>query len=367
MALARPQTRVGSTLTARNLRFKAGKEAFDSVRREGFAPDRIGTIAGASGGAKWLVLSQLDRVIFDRILPRLRAPVHLLGSSIGAWRFACYAQADPLAAIDRFEEAYIEQSYSDDPDIVEITAKSREILRCVLGNHGAEQILAHPVLRTHIMTVRARHAAASERPALLGATLLAAASANVLARRSLGLFFERALFFDARERPPFLAASGFRMQSVPLTTANLEDAVVASGSIPLVLSGVRDISGARPGVYRDGGVIDYHLDLPQSGEDRITLYPHFFARIIPGWFDKKLVWRRPDPAHVSRTILVSPSTEFVSRLPGGKIPDRTDFLAYAPARRVAVWRRVVEESRALADEFADVIDNGRLPDRLEPL
>lgn len=354
-------------MTARNLRFRAGKEAFDSVRREGFAPERIGTIAGASGGAKWLVLSQLDRVILDRILPRLRAPVHLLGSSIGAWRFACYAQNDPLAAIDRFENAYIEQSYSDDPDIAEITAKSREILRYLLGEDGVNQILANPLLRMSIMTVRARHAAASEQPALLGATLLAAASANVLARRSLGLFFQRALFFDVRERPPCLAATGFGMQSVPLTIENLEDAVVASGSIPLVLAGVRDIAGARPGMYRDGGVIDYHLDLPQSSEGRITLYPHFFDRIIPGWFDKRLGWRRPDPVNVSRTILVSPSAEFVSRLPGGKIPDRSDFRNYAPEQRVAVWRRVVGECRALADEFADVIETDSLPGRLEPL
>ena len=57
--------------------------------KNGFAAEQIGTIAGASGGAKWLVLSQLDRVIIDRIVPDLVGPVHLLGSSIGAWRFTC--------------------------------------------------------------------------------------------------------------------------------------------------------------------------------------------------------------------------------------------------------------------------------------
>ena len=59
--------------------------------------------------------------------------MHLIGSSIGSWRFACYAQADPLSAIERFEQAYLEQSYSDAPDIHEITAKTREILDVVLG------------------------------------------------------------------------------------------------------------------------------------------------------------------------------------------------------------------------------------------
>ena len=143
-----------------NLVFKAGPAAFDSIQRHGFAAERIGTLAGASGGAKWLVLSQLDRCILKTIVPKMVGPVHLIGSSIGSWRFACYAQNDPLAAIDRFEEAYISQSYSDDPDIHEITAKMRELLQIVLQDNAAEQILSHPVFRSHVMTVRARHLAA---------------------------------------------------------------------------------------------------------------------------------------------------------------------------------------------------------------
>ena len=361
------RTHKDPTLVARNLSFKAGKEAFDSIRGHGFAVEEIGTIAGASGGAKWLVLSQLDRVIATSVLPQLSGPVHLLGSSIGAWRLACYAQRDPYAAIERFEEAYIVQSYGDAPDVTEITTKSREILGEVLGDQGAAEILANPVLRLNVMTVRARHVAASESPVLLGTALLAAAAANALSRKSLSLFFERALFFDAREWPPFLGATGFGLQAVPLDRGNLEDAVIASGSIPMVLSGVRDIAGALPGVYRDGGVIDYHLDLPQSSAGRFCLYPHFYPRIVPGWFDKRLGWRRPRPEHVARTVLISPSADFVSRLPGGKIPDRSDFRTYSPKERITAWRRVAAECRALADEFADVLDKGRLPERLEPL
>lgn len=365
--LAATRTHEDPTLPPRNLSFKAGKEAFDSIRGHGFAVEDIGTIAGASGGAKWLVLSQLDRVIATSVLPRLNGPVHLLGSSIGAWRLACYAQRDPHAAIERFEEAYIVQSYSESPDIVEITAKSREILGEVLGAEGTAEILANPVLRLNVMTVRARHVAASERPVLLGTALLAAAAANAVSRKTLGLFFERALFFDARERPPFLGAPGFGLQSVPLGRDNLEDAVIASGSIPMVLSGVRDIAGAMPGVYRDGGVIDYHLDVPQSAAGRLCLYPHFYPKIVPGWFDKRLRWRRPRPEHVARTLLISPTEDFVSLLPGGKIPDRSDFRTYSPNERIAVWRRVAAESRALADELADVLDRGLLPERLELL
>lgn len=354
-------------MSRRNLVFRAGPTAFDTVRRHGFAAERIGTIAGASGGAKWLSLSQLDRVILDKIVPRLDGPVHLLGTSIGAWRFACYAQSDPLAAIERFEEAYIEQSYSAAPDIHEITAKSREILAVVLGDHGIEEILSHPLLRSHVLAVRARHIAASEQRALLAASLALAAGLNAISRRTLGWFFERALFFDARDLPPFFDLQGMPLQRVMLKRNNLEDAIVATGSIPLVISGVRDIEGAQPGTYRDGGVIDYHLDLPTSDPQRLTLYPHFYPRIVPGWFDKKISWRRPDPRNVDRTILISPSEEFAASLPNGKIPDRTDFRAFTPASRVRLWREVVAACECLAEELDDVLESGKLEARLTPL
>lgn len=354
-------------MTSFSLTFKAGAGALESVRRHGFDIASIGTIAGASGGAKWLVLSKLDRAIHASIVPRLEGPVHLVGSSIGAWRLACYAQADPVAAIERFERAYLEQSYSDEPDIHEITAVSREILGTVLGEHGVEEILENPLFRLHILAVRSRAAVASERRPLLATALLLAALLNVASRSTLGWFFERALFYDRRDRPPFFDLDGFPLQRIELTPGNLEDAVAASGSIPLVLAGVRDIEGAAHGIYRDGGIIDYHLDLPHSADEKLTLYPHFYGHIVPGWFDKMLGWRKPLPRHIDRTILVSPSDEFVSRLPYGKIPDRHDFVNLEPAERVRAWRQCVAACDALADEFLEVVEKEQLAARLESL
>lgn len=354
-------------MPAHSLTFKAGAGALASVKGHGFDIRSIGTIAGASGGAKWLVLSQLDRAILSTVAPHLRGPVHLISSSIGSWRFACYAQSDPLAAIERLEEAYVGQAYSEKPDIHEITAKSREILRHVLGETGVGEILQSPLFRMHVMAVRSRHVLASERRAVLAAALIAAALLNAASRSTLGWSFERALFYDARDLPPFFDVDGFPLQRVPLASDNLEDAIVATGSIPLVLSGVRDIAGARPGVYRDGGVIDYHLDLPHSAAERLTLFPHFYGRIVPGWFDKKLKWRRPKAGNVDRTILVSPSDEFVASLPHGKIPDRTDFVNFEPAERVRIWTQCVNACKAMADEFHEVIEKDRLAARLEPL
>jgi len=350
-----------------SLTYKAGAGALESVRRHGFDISSVGTLAGASGGAKWLVLSQLDRAILQSVVPQLEGTVHLIGSSIGSWRFACYAQADPVAAIERFEQAYLGQTYSENPDIHEITARSREILDIVLGETGVAEILENPLFRTHVMAVRSRHILASENRALLALGLITTALLNAFSRSTLGWSFERALFYDRRDVPPFFDVSGFPLQRIELAADNLKDAIVATGSIPLVLSGVRDIAGAEPGVYRDGGVIDYHLDLPHSSRERLTLFPHFYGRIVPGWFDKRLKWRRPQAGNVERTILISPSDEFVSKLPNGKIPDRTDFVSFEPAERVRNWKQCVAMCEELADEFLEVMEKDQLAARLEPL
>lgn len=68
----------------------------------------------------------------------------------------------------------------------------------------------------------------------------------------------------------------------------LRDALLASGSIPLVLDAVTDIAGAPPGRYWDGGLVDYHLHLPYQREPDLVLYPHFADHIVPGWLDKAM-------------------------------------------------------------------------------
>jgi hypothetical protein len=197
--------------------------------------------------------------------------------------------------------------------------------------------------------------------------LISAALLNAISRSTLGWFFERALFHDRRDAPPFFDVTGFPLQRVEMSEKNLEDAIAATGAIPLVLSGVPNIAGATPGMYRDGGIIDYHLDLPHSAEERITLFPHFYGRIVPGWFDKKLKWRRPQAGNVDRTILISPSDAFVASLPHAKIPDRTDFANFEPAERVRAWTKCVQQCERLADEFLEVLDKDQLAARLEPL
>ena len=95
---------------------------------------------------------------------------------------------------------------------------------------------------------------------------------------------------------------------------------MASGSIPIVIEGVKDIDGAPKGVYRDGGIIDYHFDLTFGPHKGLVLYPHFYSKPIPGWFDKSLTKRLPHVSSYDDVVMLVPSDEFIASLPTVKYP-----------------------------------------------
>ena len=140
-----------SQATAANLVVRAGHQALAEIERNGFRPDAFSTLLGASGGPKWLVLSAIDRVLARRLVAARSTPLHALGTSIGAFRHTCLAQRDPVAALDRFEEAYVAQAYERKPTPAEVTAESRRIFDVLLGGDGAGEALGHPpVSYTHL-------------------------------------------------------------------------------------------------------------------------------------------------------------------------------------------------------------------------
>ena len=87
----------------------AGPNARRQIEKSGLPADAIGTIPGAAGGPKGLILGPLDRFIFGHWLAQTAQPVHLVGASIGAWRMATACLKDPVAAFQRLEHDYIRQ------------------------------------------------------------------------------------------------------------------------------------------------------------------------------------------------------------------------------------------------------------------
>ena len=86
-----------------------GQRAAATISESGWRSAPFTALIGASGGPKWLILSELDQVLGRELLSYATQPVTLLGSSIGTWRHACLSQPDPAAAVHRLQHAYLYQ------------------------------------------------------------------------------------------------------------------------------------------------------------------------------------------------------------------------------------------------------------------
>ena len=347
------------------LTIRAGPRALERLRREGLDPAAVAVIPGAAGGPKGLGIAGLDRAIFGEFLPSAPRVRHLIGASIGAWRFAAACCRDATARLAAFADAYVLQTYPKGANASYVSAAAREMLGALFAGREAE-ILSHPHYRLHVLAVRGRWPLVRDSSFHTPFGFALAALANAAGRRHLARFIERTIFVDPREGPP-LAPEGtlevpkgppvrfdaFHTHYVTLDASNLLAALLASASIPLVLEGVRDIASAPAGVYWDGGIVDYHLHLPYHGGGGIVLYPHFTDHVVPGWLDKAMPWRRARGEWLQDVVLVSPSREYLASLPHGKLPDRRDFRRFLgdDAGRMASWRRSIDESARLGEAF----------------
>ncbi|MBD3641243.1 MAG: patatin-like phospholipase family protein [Marinobacter sp.] len=350
------------------LTIRAGRRALQRLEDKPLAPEDVHVIPGAAGGPKALGISGLDKAIFGDWLPRAPQERALIGSSIGSWRFAAVASSDdPRAQLARLADLYTSQRFAKGVSAAEVTRKSVQFLEELLGGREAH-ILNHPWYRLNIVVVRSLGLLEHDTRGRLGLGLMNAISANMVSRRHLGRFMERGIIHDARLKMPVSKLVDFPSHEVALTSDNLLPALLASASIPLVMSGVRNIPGAPEGVYRDGGLLDYHLDLPYQ-QPGVILYPHFTDKVVPGWFDKSLPWRRGDANRLQDVLLVAPSAEYLQSLPDGKLPDRKDFEKYVgdDAGRERSWRKAIAESDRLGDEFLELLETGRLTEVIRPL
>ncbi len=355
-----------------SLILRAGPTARQAIQANGVNAEQFDVIAGAAGGPKWLALGELDRYLFGEFFKGRSRVLHSIGSSIATWRFSAAGQDDPVAAINRFEAAYLQQRYSAKPDAAEISQVCQQLLDELLPDAHIPQLLQHPYLRPHILAVRCRGRAARESPGQLKAGLARIAMSNMRGRQRLAAHMERAVFRVApkagESSAPFLPFTDqFQSHVIDLRGDNLKAALRASASIPLLMQGEQDIAGAPPGMYRDGGLIDYHMDIDYRSTSGLVLFPHFSTRIVPGWLDKFLPWRKPHAGHLNRVLMIAPSAEMLARLPNGKIPDRKDFQRYTDADTLLRdWGLAARECRRMADEWAELVDKGLVGSKVEP-
>jgi hypothetical protein len=378
----------------------AGHTAARVIKETGLNQGQIKTLLGASGGPKWFVLYGLDKYLMGDFFSNRTTPLNVIGSSVGSFRAACFAQTNPVASTERLAQRYIDTTYGSKyvtPKAV--TDSVRDIINAMLEDDGVTSIINNPIVKAHFIVTRARGMVASENRLRQGMGLLKSARINKRNRANLRQQYERVVFQPEDSTVTITDPYAIPTRTVTLTESNTREAILASGSLPIIMQGIENIGGAPQGRYRDGGIVDYHFDfdlefdsdaatepgnlrasttetpeLPETfgaasaisapsttaagnkRDDGLILYPHFSAQLRAGWFDKKLN-RRVNGAHYDRVVLICPSAEFISQLPYGKIPDRSDFNKLDSNDRIKFWRQTTSESEKLAEAFARFIDD----------
>ena len=358
----------------KDLTIAAGPAAFAHIHKNGLGPDDIAAIFGASGAAKWLAIAGLDQAVFEGFMATRTspAPVELFGTSVGAFKLAAASRKDPGKALAALAQSYILQSYAQDTHFATIDRETRKLLLAVSSEDlvGADEILANSKYHLHIGTVRCHgwlNASGKSGQAL---ALARAGLAAIVSPDHLQGMAERVIFSDPRSSLDLVARDRYELRQERLTSDNFLKALRASGSIPVYMQPVLfDDDPAH--AYRDGGLLDYH-PIPSSfwpRQDGLILYPHFYDHFKTRWFDKFYPWRKAAAHQLDPVVMVSPSRDYIAKLPDGKIPARQDFVKYRnnEVERFDKWHEVVRRSHDLGAQFLEACKSGDIARHVVPI
>ena len=345
---------------------RAGKEAYARIKNEGLHPEMISGVAAAAGGPKWFTTYGLSRYILGDFLAGANQELHFLGASVGAWQMAAGLTNNPKDALDRLRATYAGYIYDEVPSPKSIEQACHQIITDMLHDQK-DHVLRHPTRSLHVITARGKGWLGHDYKYTKGLGFVFSFVLNALSRKLLNVTSER-FVFSTGERIPYNVDNDilntFRAQ---LSPANLEQALLGSGSIPFVSPGVNDIIGAPDGKYWDGGFTDYHISLPYDTEGLI-LHPHFFPFVYAGWFDKKLPWNRiAISSNMSKAILIHPTSQFIKSLPNREMSDMKDFYSFGTDQkgRMEYWMEISERSLALGEELKILIESGDIESVME--
>ena len=345
---------------------KAGPKAYEHIKKNGFDPKDVKSIAAAAGGPKWFVIYHLTRYIGESILPKANKDIHLLGSSVGAWQMACLATSAPGEALERLRDSYAGEIY-ESITRDSISTGCRNTLQRVFSTEDIDYIF-NSNLNLNIFTARGKGVLRSNAKPAVYLGLLWNFITNAVDRKNIDLMFERNIFSSQSKAPINLSRSILNTELQRLDENNFRDVLMATAAIPLVMNGVQTIKNLENNTYWDGGLTDYHMSLPYF-DNGIVLIPHFLPDITKGWMDKSLKSRRATGKDLPNALVIHPSSDYVSSLPKGKITTRDDFMEYKDDQegRKEYWTNASEQGKELSDELDYLIQSGTIVDRLVKL
>ena len=244
-----------------NIRVRAGRRAYRADPRRRFQPGPYRTYFGPGGRPRWLATSGFDLTLLKEAALGRRFPVWPWSApprGPGALRLGC-SPARRRATLPFAKPTSRRRTVAKTPpqrSSSPWSALSTAILRMT----PFPFVLAHKQFRLAVLTSR------DEDPVRLGTAVapetgfITCFLVNALHPALMHRLAERVVFYYGAQTSRFLPAQRVPRPLHPLSETNFKSAVIASGAIPIVVGGVRDIFGAPDGIYRDGGFLDYHIN-----------------------------------------------------------------------------------------------------------
>lgn len=348
------------------LHIRAGQTARQLILKEGLNASQVDIVPGAAGGPKGIGIQGLDQAIFGHFFQQSPQRRILIGSSIGSWRFASIAAHGAKQGTEMLADLYTHLHFSKKMSRTDVSDICHDMLKSLVK--GKESTLVnHSDYHLTVLSIKAQHIFQSDNALPLLASVAGIVGTTAFGRKHSRHFMQRVISQPQNGSQFQIDEDGFTTHYTALSEDNVMDWLMASASIPGVMDAVKNIPNAPAGAYRDGGLIDYHIDLPFQSQG-IVLYPHFTDTITPGWFDK-LFKRTANPENQARTLLISPSAEYLKNLPLGRLPDRKDFTLRGldQQKRIQLWKQCISESQRLGDEFLELVEKQNFPQIMQDL
>ena len=238
-----------------------------------------------------------------------------------------------------------------------------EIIRYSLADQGITHIVTGGQKRLHVITSETQFK--PKEGSNYKAQFARVVAKNLLSRTLMSSDIHRVVFTNDANAVEVFIPDGMTTRFQPLDQRSIIHALKATGSIPMLMEPVTEIAAPNKLLW-DGALVDYHIGLSYNSPG-LVFYPHFADRIIPGWFDKFVPWRKASQTALDKMIMIYPSKDFIASLPDQKIPDRKDFETYFDQNetRIAQWYEVAKRGEEIAAEFDSLYLKGDLIDCIE--
>ncbi|GAX77907.1 hypothetical protein CEUSTIGMA_g5349.t1 [Chlamydomonas eustigma] len=307
--------------------------------------------AGASGPRSFATLGfdlHLTQLIKSGTLIGER---WLLGGSTAALRFCAILSSSIMhgeSLTVELKEHFMSMVYREGDSPSTLAPMMSALYRRVLPETLAPSVVHHPTVHLCIMVAQILPPFDQLPDWQLKALFWVYLGANFLSPRVLTTFQRPLCFYTGPQTPPFLREED-NITCIPITTSNIYQVLSATTCLPFISPHCRYIEGVGSGLFFDGALINYHLNLrPKPGFNLLLLADGPGPEFKQTLWDSYVPYRTAPCEYKQYISVVYPTQAYVDAVPAKKLPNTFDYFNKAyihqPDLRRAHWEAVFQIS-----------------------